>query len=120
MPNFADRIKDTTTSTGTGAIVLANSAPTGFHTFAYGFGSSPISNVAYCIDDGAGNWEIGKGTFNGTTGFTRDLVRDSSNAGALVSFGAGTKTVFCTPSAEHINNANIGLIYAAARCSALP
>ena len=94
MPNLADRVKDTTATTGTGAITLVNSAPTGFRTFASGFGASS-QVVAYCIDDGAGNWEVGEGTFNGTTGLTRDTVKSSSNAGSLVSFGAGSKTVFC-------------------------
>lgn len=119
MPNFADRVQETTTTTGTGAITLAG-AVTDFRSFASGFGAIPLSNVAYCIDDGAGNWEVGKGTFNGSTGLTRDTVRSSSNSGNLVSFAAGTKQVFCTPSAEHINNGNIGLLYAQVRCAALP
>ena len=120
MPKFADRVKDTTTTTGTGAITLAGSAPTGFRTFATALGSTTGNlNIAYVIDDGAGNWEVGKGTFNGTTTLTRDTVRSSSNSGSLVNFGAGTKTVFCSPSAEHIDNANVGIIYAATRCIGL-
>lgn len=118
MPSFADRVKDTTTTTGTGAITLAGTPPTGYVSFATGFGSSALI-VGYVIDDGAGNWEVGKGTFNGTTGLTRDTVRSSSNANALVNFGAGTKTVFCSPSAEHLNNANVGLQYVQIRCTAL-
>lgn len=118
MPVFADRVQETTITTGTGAITLAG-AVSDFRSFATAFGSVALSNVAYCIDDGAGNWEVGKGTFNGTTTLTRDLVRSSSNAGALTNFGAGTKQVFCTPSAEHINNGNIGLMYAQVRASAL-
>lgn len=111
MPYLADRVKDTTTSTGTGAITLAGTPPTGFRSFAAAFGSCV---VGYCIDDGAGAWEVGKGTFNGTTGLTRDVVRSSSNSGALVDFGAGTKTVFCTASAEHIDNGSLGLQMATA------
>lgn len=115
MTHFADRVKDTTTTTGTGAITLAGTPPTGYVTFATGFNSASAIQVAYVIDDGAGNWEVGKGTFNGTTGLTRDLVRSSSNSNALVNFGAGTKTVFCSPSSEHIDNANLGQQYVGAR-----
>ena len=115
MPHYADRVKDSTTTTGTGAITLAGTPPTGYVSFATGFGSSGAINVAYVIDDGAGAWEVGKGTFNGTTGLTRDIVRSSSNSNALVNFGAGTKTVFCSPSSEQIDNANVGQLYINAR-----
>jgi hypothetical protein len=99
---FADRVKDTTVSVGTGAITLGNSAPTGYQTFATAFGVSPVT-VAYCIADQAGpNWEVGSGTFDGTTGLTRTTVLASSNAGALVSFTAGTKDVFCTAPAAYL------------------
>jgi hypothetical protein len=101
MAYTADRVKDTTTSTGTGAITLANSAPTGFQTFASAFGSAALE-VFYCIDGGA-EWEVGCGAFNGTTGLTRTTVIASSNSGALVSFSAGTKSVFCTAPAKTIN-----------------
>jgi len=101
MSLFADRVKDTTTTTGTGAITLANSAPAGYQTFASAFGASAIT-VGYCIQDQNGpNWEVGTGTFNGTTGLTRTVLA-SSNAGSLVNFGAGTKDVFCTLPASYI------------------
>lgn len=95
MSTLADRVKDHTASTGTGAITLAGTAPTGFRTFATAFGVGS-KTVNYCIDDGAGNWEVGSGTYNGTTGLTRTTVHSSSNANALVTFAAGSKTVFCT------------------------
>lgn len=109
MAAYADRVKDTTTTTGTGAITLAGSAPTGFQTFASAFGSSAVA-VAYCIAAGS-EWEVGEGTFDGTTGLTRDTVLSSSNSGALVSFSAGTKDVFCAlPAARAVS---VGLSYAA-------
>jgi len=120
MPYFADRVKDTTTSTGTGAITLAGVAPTGYQTFATGFGSGSRV-IGYVIAAQSGSeWEVGKGTFNGTTGLTRDVVRASSNSGALVNFSAGTKDVFCSPSSEQIDNANLGMQYAIARGFAMP
>jgi len=118
MPYFADRVKDTTTTTGTGTITLAGSAPTGYRTFASGFGSASQS-VTYCIVLGT-EWEVGKGTFNGTTSLTRDTVRSSSNAGALVNFSAGTKDVFCTATAEQIDNTNFGSVLAIASGWAMP
>jgi hypothetical protein len=110
MPYIADRVKDTTTTTGTGAVTLAGAAPTGYRTFAAGLGSAALL-VPYCIALGA-EWEVGKGTFNGTTGLTRDVVRASSNGNALVNFSAGTKEVFCTANAELLDNANLGVLLA--------
>lgn len=121
MPAFADRSQETTTSTGTGAITTSGTAPTRFQTLAAGLGG-PRINVGYCIEHTTANeWEVGKGTFNGTTGLTRDVVRDgSSGKGVLVNFSAGTKNVFVTVLAEHIDNANHGQQYAMARNFAQP
>lgn len=113
MPYFADRTKETTTSTGTGAITLSGVAADGFQTFAVGLGSGS-RRTSYCIVGGA-EWEVGKGVFNGTTGLTREIVRSSSNADALVNFSAGTKEVFVTSSGEHLEKANAGFLYAMAR-----
>lgn len=113
MPYLSDRTKDSTTTTGTGAVTLSGVAPTGFQTFAAGLGSTS-SRIGYCIAGGA-EWEVGKGVFNGTTGLTRDTVRSSSNANALVNFSAGTKDVFVSTSAELLDNANTGMQYAMSR-----
>lgn len=119
MTYLADRVSDVTTTTGTGAITLAGTPPTGRVTFAVGFGSGARS-VAYVIDDQSGNWEVGWGTFNGTTGLTRDTVKSSSNSNALVSFAAGSKLVFCDVGAELADNANIGHQIAMARGMSMP
>lgn len=84
----ADRVKETTTTTGTGAITLAGAA-TGFRAFASVMAAS--DTCYYCIQGGA-EWEIGLGTFNTT--LARTTVLSSSNAGAAVNFSAGTKEVF--------------------------
>lgn len=90
----ADRVQETTTTTGTGAVTLAG-ATTGFQSFAaVGDGNSTV----YCIADQSGsNWEVGVGTYtsSGTT-LSRDTVLSSSNAGSLVNFSAGIKNVFVT------------------------
>lgn len=89
-----DRVKETTTTTGTGTITLAG-VVSGFQSFAT-IGNA--NTTYYCIADQNGpNWEVGLGTYTsaGTT-LSRDTVLASSNGGALVSFTAGTKEVFCT------------------------
>lgn len=106
MARFADRVKDTTTSTGTGSITLSDTAPSGYRTFASAFGSSSVV-VHYCIAGGS-EWEVGVGTFDGTTGLTREKVDSSSNSGALVNFSAGTKDVFCTASADSLAGSHTG------------
>lgn len=87
-----DRVKETTTTTGTGTITLAGAAP-GFAGFsAIGTGSSTY----YTIVDGSA-WEVGIGYYQqGTSTLTRDTVLSSSNAGAKINLGAGTKDVFVT------------------------
>jgi hypothetical protein len=95
MTFFADRVKDTTTTTGTGSVTLAGAAPTGYQTFATALGSE--SRAVFYVIELNGEWEVGKGTFNGTTTLARDaVVYFSSNSNALVNFSAGTKNVFLT------------------------
>lgn len=96
MNFFADRVKDATSSGGTGPIILSGVAPTGYQTFATAFGAQSRM-VAYCIaEQAAAKWEVGYGLFNGTTGLTRATVLSSSDAGAPVNFPSGTtKDVFC-------------------------
>jgi hypothetical protein len=105
MPYVADRVQETTATTGTGAVTLAG-AVTGYRTFASAFGSAS-QMVAYLLVSGS-DWEVGKGIFNGTTGLTRELIRSSSNSNNAISL-AGTSNVFCTASAELIDNANVGM-----------
>lgn len=96
---LADRVQETTTTTGTGAVTLLGAVP-GFQSFTVvGNGNS----CTYCIADQAGTeWEVGLGTYS-TTGPTlsRVQVYASSNAGALVNFATGTRNVFLTESAAH-------------------
>ena len=91
-----DRVKETTTSTGTGTINLAG-AETGFETFVAGIGNS--NTTYYCIQaQGGSAFEIGVGTVTDASPDTlsRTAIISSSNSDSAVDFGAGTKDVFCT------------------------
>ena len=91
-----DRVKETTTSTGTGTINLGG-AETGFETFVAGIGNS--NTTYYCIQaQGGSAFEIGVGTVTDATPDTlsRTAIISSSNGDAAVDFGSGTKDVFCT------------------------
>jgi hypothetical protein len=94
----ADRVKETTTTVGTGAVALAG-AVTGFRTFASGIGNS--NTTYYTIaSQSANEWEVGYGTLDATSAnLARTTVLASSNGGSLVTFSAGTKDVFVTQSA---------------------
>ena len=113
MPAVADRVRDITTTTGTGTVTLSGTAPSGFRTFATAFGAAP-TQVRYAIV-GDAEWEVGTGTFDGTTGLTRDGVVASSNANALVAFSAGAKDVFCTVSSPDVRAGSNGRALALAR-----
>ena len=90
-----DRVKETTTTTGTGAVSLGG-AVTGFETFAAGVGNS--NTTYYCIShQTAAEFEVGLGTLDGdSSDLTRTTVISSSNSDSAVDFAAGTKDVFCT------------------------
>ena len=95
---LADRVKETTITTGTGTVTLAG-ASTGFQSFAaIGNGNSTYYTIA---GQSSSEWEVGIGTYTsaGTT-LSRTTVLSSSNSGSLVNFSAGTKDVFVTYPAE--------------------
>jgi len=90
-----DRVKETTTTTGTGDITFAG-ATTGFETFAAGIGNS--NTTYYCITlPGSAEFEVGLGTLSADSStMARTTVISSSNSDSAVNFSAGTKDVFCT------------------------
>ena len=96
---IADRVKETTTTTGTGALTLAGTL-TGFTTFAARCAVGDTLYYAIQAVDGTGaatgEWECGLGTYSAASTLTRTTVTSSSNSDAAVSFAAGTKQVFIT------------------------
>ena len=100
MPALADRVRETTETTGVGAVNLAG-AEVGFQGFVAGAGDGAV--VYYCIvgqagGDAFGEWEVGWGTVTDAAPDTlaRTTILGSSNGGAAVNFSAGTKDVFLT------------------------
>ncbi|TDK63566.1 hypothetical protein [Sapientia aquatica] len=100
MAVYADRVRETTTTTGTGTYSLGG-AVTGFITFVSGVTTGQV--VTYCAEDGT-NWEVGEGTI--TSGapdtLTRTTILASSNAGGAVSWSVGSKNIFLTASAVRV------------------
>ena len=93
-----DRVRETTTTTGTGTITLGGAA-TGFQSFSV-IGDS--NTTFYTIQlSNTNEWEVGIGTYtlSGTT-LSRDTILESSNGGTAVNFSAGSKDVFVTYPAE--------------------
>lgn len=93
----ASRVKETTTSTGTGVIALLGASP-GYASFSTYL--ALLDTTTYCIEDPTtGAWEIGIGFLSSTsTNFNRSTILRSSNGGLVVNFAAGTKNVFITQS----------------------
>ena len=90
-----DRVKETTTTTGTGTLTLGG-AVTGFETFAAGIGNSNTTYYAVILP-GSAEFEVGLGTLNSDSStIARSTIISSSNSDNAVDFSAGTKNIFCT------------------------
>ena len=94
-----DRVRETTTTTGTGTITLLG-AVVGYQTFdVVGDGNTTYYTIA---GQGTAEWEVGIGTFtlSGTTLARTTVLSNSLGTTALISFSAGTKDVFVTYPSE--------------------
>jgi surfactin synthase thioesterase subunit len=90
-----DRVKETSTTTGTGTFDLGG-AVSGFESFVTAIGNG--NTTYYSIVNENGEFEVGLGTVTdaATDTLSRDTIISSSNSDAAVNFSAGTKNVFCT------------------------
>jgi hypothetical protein len=98
---LADRVKETTTTAGTGTVTL-DGAATGFQSFAV-IGNS--NTTFYTIAAQVGNeWEVGVGTYTSSGTLLARTTVLSNSAGtqpSALSFSAGTKDVFVTYPSEY-------------------
>jgi hypothetical protein len=106
-----DRVKEQTTTTGTGTVTLGG-AVSGFESFsAVGNGNTTYYAIVHQTAD---EWEVGLGTYTAAgTLLSRDTILESTNSDAAVNFSAGTKDVFVTyPSDKAIyadGSGNVGI-----------
>lgn len=111
MSLYADRVKETSTTIGTGTFSLAG-AVSRFRTFVAGIGTG--NQACYTIEHATlDEWEVGIGTVTDATPDTlsRTTIISSSNANAAVNFTAGDKTVFCTlPSVRIVDISTLGAL----------
>ncbi len=99
--NHFDRVKESSTTTGTGTITLLG-ATSQFISFTSKFAVNEFLEYAIIGQTGT-EWETGLGKLASATTLTRVQVYGSSNANALVNFSAGTKDVFNTLSQSYVN-----------------
>ena len=104
---LADRVKETTTTAGTGTVTLAG-ASTGFQSFAV---VGNANTTYYCIaGQTTSEWEVGVGTYtsSGTTlARTTVLANSAGTQPTALTFSAGTKDVFVTyPASYSVNSTN--------------
>jgi len=97
---IADRVKQQTTTTGTGAVTLGSSV-TGFQVFSATCSNNDTFHYAI-VHLTNGSWETGLGTYASAGGTVSRSVLTSSNSNALVDFAAGAKEIFITPVANNI------------------
>lgn len=106
MPKTEDRVKETTTTTGTGNITLLG-AVSSYQSFSSSF--SVGDTIMYAIvGQGTTEWEVGIGTLVSSSILSRDDVETSSNSNSLVNFSSGTKDVFATLTGNHVARSNTG------------
>lgn len=93
----ADRVQETTLTTGTSDYALLG-AKTGFQSFGAVMANS--DTTYYAVTDGI-EWEVGVGTYS-TTGpsMVRTTILSSSNSGSAVNWPAGTKNIFLSYAAS--------------------
>ena len=117
MTKLFDRVKETSTTTGTGDLTLAG-AVTQFLAFSARFAVGD-DQVPYAIaGQTGGEWEVGFGSYSASNTLRRDKVLASSNSDALVSFSAGTKDVWVNLPADVAHDT--GRFMAAQRGYAMP
>lgn len=98
-----DRVKETSTTTGTGTLTLAG-AVSGFRSFAdIGNGNICPYVILEASESAPTQWEVGIGTYTsaGTTLARTTVLRTSSGGTSAITLASGTHTVICGWSADY-------------------
>jgi len=104
---IADRVRETSTTTGTGNFTLAG-AVTGYQTFDAVLDTSDTTYYTIADQSGA-NFEVGIGTFTSPATLARTTILSSSNGGSAVTFTSGTKDVFISlPASKTVQSFSAG------------
>jgi len=98
-----DRVKENSTTTGTGDITLAG-VPAGQGNVTFNSGIGTGNTTYYCIfEQGSSKFEIGRGTLSGSTTLERTAVINNSSGNTSKINFSGTLDVFCTmPAAKTV------------------
>jgi hypothetical protein len=113
QPLYADRVRETTTTSGTGTVLLAG-AVSSYEAFSAAFTTGAIVSYAL-VDTAASAWEVGIGTFTtGPNSLARTTVLASSNSNATINLSGGTTQVFNTVPAALLVTLNSSSILALA------
>jgi hypothetical protein len=91
---YFDRVRDVTTTTGTGVITVSGTAPQTYRTFSSVFVIGNILPV-WVQHQTANEWEVGWYTYSAANQLTRTVTKDGTNATSPVNFSSGTKDVVC-------------------------
>lgn len=99
----AGRVRDSSTSSGTGTLTVTGTAPVGYRTF------SAVCVIGdqfpYFIQSRSANeWEYGIASYVGTNQISRDIIKGSSNAGAAVNFTASNTIDIVLDTSEFFAN----------------
>ncbi len=98
MMNLANNTQEVSTTTGTGALTLSNTAPGGSQTFGSRLVDGDLCKYKIQLQSDLTKWEVGYGQYNtaGPTLTRLKAIDGSSGLGVTVNFGAGTKDVILT------------------------
>ena len=102
-----DRVKTTTSTSGTGALVLSGTPEAGFQSFSV-IGDN---QTYYCVKDGTNDaWEVGIGTVSSSgTALSRDTILSSSNSDNVITLTSGSHSIFTTYPAGKSSFSDLGL-----------
>ena len=103
MLRYADRVQETTTTTGTSAYIL-DGALVGYQAFAAALGDG--DTCFYCATDNL-NWEVGLGTYSESgNSLARTTIFASSNSGEAISWGQGSRNIWLDVPANYFTKAS--------------